>query len=413
MGLAPLGPFDHTLESAFFSSRKRRLREGGLWVLGSTGSIGRQTLDVAQQQGLKIRGLACARQIDLLAEQIEIWRPAYAAVADPVQAQSLREKLAHTPLAACKILAGEAELCAVLRQEKPCTVVQAMVGMAGIAPAIAAIEGKHDLAIANKEVLVAAGDLIGQYLKRQQTFLLPIDSEHSAIWQALMAGRREDLSHIYLTASGGPFRGLSREQLLKVSRAEALRHPTWSMGGKISIDSATLMNKGLELIEAARLFALEEQAIEVVIHPQSVIHSMLSFHDGSVLAQMGEADMRLPIQYALSWPQRWPVPERHYDPLRCAQGHLTFEPVDPKTFPAINLARLCLKRGGAWPLFLNAANEVFVEAFLSERLSFLGIVDQLTKLLEQGDATWDQLPESLEMVQQLDLLARELARAQL
>lgn len=382
-------------------------------LLGSTGSIGQQTLAVAAEHGLQVRALACGSDVERLAAQMDVWRPELVAVADRDAAARLRATLAHGPLASIGILEGEEGVRVLAALDGAAIVVQAMVGLAGIGPALAALDAGHDLALANKEVLVSAGPLVERHRRAAGARLLPIDSEHSALWQALEGGRPEALRRVILTASGGPFRGRTRAQLAEVSVAEALAHPTWAMGGKISIDSATMMNKGLEMIEAARLFALEAQQIDVVIHPQSIIHSMIEWCDGSVIAQLSQPDMRLPIQYALGYPERWPSPARRFDPLAANARQLDFEGLDEATFPATALARACLERGGAWPLALNAANEVAVAAFLAGELSFLGIAELVEAVLDAPEADWDGEPDSLEAVLERDREARRLATARL
>ncbi|MDI9471095.1 MAG: 1-deoxy-D-xylulose-5-phosphate reductoisomerase [Bacillota bacterium] len=393
-----------------------------LILLGSTGSIGRQTLDVCRRYGIPVLGLGCGSSIDLLAEQIRCHQPAAVAVADPAAARVLKDRLAHTPFAGCVVHAGEEAALELARLPGPAIVVQAMVGMAGIGPVLAAIEQGHELAIANKEVLVSAGTLVQQACRRAGIRLRPIDSEHSAIWQALEGSPRPDakaatacrqraLRRIILTASGGPFYGASRSELAAVTPAAAVAHPTWSMGAKISVDSATMMNKGLEMIEAARLFDLGADEIDAVVHPQSIIHSFIEWTDGSVLAQLGFPDMRQPIQYALSYPKRWPAPERRFDPLDPRSARLSFAALDEDVFPATALARDCLRRGGSYPLALNAANEVAVAAFLAGEISFPAIMAVVTAVLEGRNAGWGEEAAEIGRILELDAQARRLARA--
>jgi 1-deoxy-D-xylulose-5-phosphate reductoisomerase len=284
--------------------------------------------------------------------------------------------------------------------------VTAVVGAAGLLPTLAAIEAGKDIGLANKETLVMAGKIVMSAVRQQGVRLLPIDSEHSAIFQALEAGRRKDLLKIILTASGGPFRGMRREQLSQVTREQALRHPNWSMGRKISIDSATLMNKGLEVIEARWLFDVAVDAIEVVVHPQSIVHSLVEYQDGSVLAQLGIPDMRIPIAYALSYPERLPLQLQSLQLAHCAS--LEFHEPDNRSFPALQLAFSALRRGGVAPAVLNAANEVAVDAFLNCRISFPQIAETVARtmdIIEQGN------DENLEDILQADAAARKVADA--
>lgn len=351
-------------------------------ILGSTGSIGRQALEVCSQFNIRVSSLACSSNIDLLFQQIQLFMPDFVAVYQDRAALELERRFDEdTTMYRCPVLSGAAGINAVAADVEAEMVLAAMVGMQGIEAVITAIRSGHSIALANKEVLVAAGDLINSLLTEHQVMLHPVDSEHSAIWQCLQTGDRDELHRIFLTASGGPFRGQSREQLEAVLPEHALKHPTWSMGQKISIDSATMMNKGLEIIEAAKLFHLTAEEIEVVVHPQSVIHSMVEWQDGSVIAQLSAADMCLPIQLAFSWPERWKADQRRFNPFELANRNLTFEAVDHRTFPAIDLAYSALKTGGTLPLTLNSSNEIAVEAFLGGRLSFLGISETVEKVM--------------------------------
>ncbi len=396
-------------------------------LLGSTGSIGRQTLTVCERYGIPILGLGCSSSIDLLEEQIRRFHPAAVAVGDPAAARVLTARLAHTPFDDCVVHAGDEAASRLARLPGPAMVVQAMVGMAGIGPVLAAIEAGHELAIANKEVLVSAGSLVQRTCRAAGIGLRPIDSEHSAIWQALAGsppGEREAvdagtasgyrhpaLRRVILTASGGPFYGSNRKQLAAVTPAAAVAHPTWSMGAKISVDSATMMNKGLEMIEAACLFGLGAGEIDAVIHPQSIIHSFVEWTDGSVLAQLGFPDMCQPIQFALSYPERWPYPERRWDPLDPRSARLDFAALDEAVFPATRLARECLRRGGSYPLALNAANEVAVAAFLAEEIGFPAIMAVVLAVLEGRRSGWEEEAPELAGILELDGEARRLARA--
>ncbi|MDD2214182.1 MAG: 1-deoxy-D-xylulose-5-phosphate reductoisomerase [Oscillospiraceae bacterium] len=349
-------------------------------ILGCTGSIGTQTVDVCQQLGLTVTSLACHSQIDRLFEQIKLLKPGMVAVSQPQQAMRLRQRLETAGLD-CRVLAGDEGVETVARDARAQMTVQAMVGMSGIKPVLAAIDSGHQIALANKEVLVAAGRLVLARARRQGVQILPVDSEHSAIWQCLRSGHRSELRRIIITASGGPFRGYTPARLQQVTLAQALQHPTWKMGGKITVDSATLMNKGLEVIEAARLFEVTAEQIAVVVHPQSIVHSLVEWQDGSVIAQLGTTDMRLPIQYALTYPDRQPSHRPALDLTQTAA--LSFEPVDTETFPALDLAREALRRGGLAPAVFNAANEVAVQAFMAGRLDFPGISSLVGRLLSE------------------------------
>lgn len=351
-------------------------------ILGSTGSIGRQALEVCSQFNIRVSSLACASNIDLLFQQIQLFRPDFVAVYQEEAASALERRFnEQSATYRCPVLRGTAGINEVAADAAAEMVLAAMVGMQGIEAVITAIRSGHSIALANKEVLVAAGDLINSLLDIYKVKLHPVDSEHSAIWQCLQTGHRDELRRIFLTASGGPFRGWSREALVSVRPEHALKHPTWRMGQKISIDSATMMNKGLEIIEAAKLFHLNAEEIEVVVHPQSVIHSMVEWQDGSVIAQLSAPDMCLPIQLAFSWPERWMADQRHFNPFDPVHSKLTFEAVDAQAFPAIGLAFSALRTGGTLPLALNSSNEVAVEAFLEGRLSFLGISETVEEVM--------------------------------
>ena len=342
-----------------------------LSLLGSTGSIGMNVLAVVRQfpDRFRVAGLSAGRRVDLLAEQVREFRPEVVSIADPALADRL---VALLPVD-CRphILTGAEGNRRVATLSSADMVVSAVVGAVGLLPVLAAIEAGKDVGLANKETLVMAGRLIMTAVRAHGVRLLPIDSEHSAIFQALEAGRRQDVARIILTASGGPFRTTSPEVLRGVTPAQALAHPNWSMGPKISIDSATLMNKGLEVIEARWLFAVEPEQIEVVVHPQSIVHSLVEFRDGSVVAQLGIPDMRIPIAYALSYPERLDLGLARLNLAEC--GGLVFEPPDTDRFPALRLACEALAAGGIKPAVLNAANEVAVAAFLDGRITFAAI----------------------------------------
>ncbi|MEJ5328854.1 MAG: 1-deoxy-D-xylulose-5-phosphate reductoisomerase [Desulfobaccales bacterium] len=343
----------------------------GLAILGSTGSIGMNALSVVAEhpQEFRVVGLAAGRNAARLAEQVRRFRPAVVAVETPEVAAELKARLGAE--AVPDILVGPEGPQAVATLPEVDLVLSAMVGAVGLAPTYAAILAGKDVALANKETLVAAGSLVMQAVKEHGVALIPVDSEHSAIFQALHGHPSEEVRSLWLTASGGPFRTWSREQLAAATPKEALKHPNWAMGAKITIDSATMMNKALEVIEAAVLFGLPPERIRVFIHPQSIIHSLVEFVDGSVLAQLGWPDMRLPIAYALTYPRRLPLNGEPLDLTRVAQ--LTFEAPDTGRFPALALGYEAAAIGGTMPAVLNAANEVAVAAFLAGRLPFMGI----------------------------------------
>jgi 1-deoxy-D-xylulose-5-phosphate reductoisomerase len=340
-----------------------------LVVLGSTGSIGEQTLAVAAAfpERYRVVALAAGRNVEKLAEQVRAFRPERISVADPEGASALRERLGRD---AVEIAVGEEGLLAVARH--PCELVVAgLVGALGLSPTLAAVACGRDVALANKEVLVMAGALVTREARRSGSRLLPVDSEHSAIFQALQGQRPEDVSRLILTASGGPFRDWPAERIARARPEDALQHPNWEMGPKITIDSASLMNKGLEVIEARWLFDVGPERVDVVVHPESIVHSLVEFVDGQVLAQLGLPDMRAPIALALSYPERLPLELPRLD--LAALGALHFEAPDRKRFPCLDLAFEALEGGEAAPAVLNAANEVSVEAFLAGRISFPAI----------------------------------------
>jgi 1-deoxy-D-xylulose-5-phosphate reductoisomerase len=340
-------------------------------VLGSTGSIGQSALDVIEFDGakrLKAWGLSANCRWQALAEQAAALRPRFVAVADPAFAGELERALAGT---GAEVVAGEAGIIRMVEDPETDRVLSAIVGAVGLRGTWAALEAGKLVALANKETLVVAGPLVMELARSRGTRILPVDSEHSAIFQALQAGAAKEVRRVILTSSGGPFRGRARNQLTDVTPQEALKHPTWQMGPKITIDSATLMNKALEVIEARWLFDLAPDQIEVVIHPESVIHSMVEFVDGSVIAQLSPPDMRLPIQYALTYPERVPAPCPRLD-LKEAFG-LHFEPPDCETFPSLELGFQVMRRGGTSGAALNAANEAAVARFLKGEIRFLDI----------------------------------------
>lgn len=363
----------------------------GLTILGATGSIGTNTLDVVARHPERFRvvALTAHRQIELLAEQCQRFSPAFAVVADDAAANDLRQRLADIG-STTEVLSGAAALETVSALPEVDGVMAAIVGAAGLPPALAAAKAGKRVMLANKEALVVAGRLFMEAVKSGGATLLPVDSEHSAIFQALPAGYAGDLDaagveKLVLTASGGPFRTLPAERLAAVSPEDACRHPNWVMGRKISVDSATLMNKGLEVIEAHWLFNAPVERIQVLVHPQSVIHSMVQYRDGSIVAQLGSPDMRTPIAYALSWPERIEAgaPALDFSTL----SSLTFEAPDTARFPCLNLAFEAIRRGGDAPAVLNAANEVAVEAFLNGRIGFTRIPLLVGAALEALDIT--------------------------
>ena len=351
-----------------------------LAVLGSTGSVGEQTLAVAgsHPERFKVTALAAGRQVDALSEQIERFRPALASIASAEDAERLRARFGDS----VEIAYGEAGLEAVATYESD-LVVAALVGAVGLGPTISAIRAGRSVALANKEVMVMAGALVRREVETSGVALLPVDSEHSAIFQALAGQRIEDVSRLILTCSGGPFRDPTTwpvEKLAQASVEQALAHPNWDMGAKITVDSATLMNKGLEVIEARWLFDVEPERIDVVVHPQSIIHSLVEYHDSSVMAQLGLPDMRVPIAVALAYPERLPLEIPRLDLAACAQ--LDFEPPDRQRFPCLDLASVALRGSEAAPAVLNAANEVAVAAFLDGKIPFAAIAETNRAVLE-------------------------------
>ncbi|GAB3235646.1 1-deoxy-D-xylulose-5-phosphate reductoisomerase [Hymenobacter seoulensis] len=342
-------------------------------LLGSTGSIGTQALEVIRSQPGKftVTALSAHSNAELLVQQAREFRPAAVVIGDEAKYATVKSALANQP--ETQVLTGAAALADVAGREDTDVVLTAMVGYAGLLPTVRAIKAGKTIALANKETLVVAGQLITELVKECGVGLYPVDSEHSAIFQCLVGEEQNPIEKIILTASGGPFRGRSREQLALVTKAQALKHPNWDMGAKITIDSASLMNKGLEVIEAKWLFGLQDSQIDVVVHPQSIIHSLVQFQDGSLKAQLGLPDMKLPIQYALGYPQRLPSSFPRFSFLDYPQ--LTFEQPDTSTFRNLGLAFEAMKRAGNAPCVLNAANEVAVAAFLRDEIGFLEMSD--------------------------------------
>jgi 1-deoxy-D-xylulose-5-phosphate reductoisomerase len=376
-----------------------------LAILGSTGSIGQSALSVVAEHPdrLRVVALAAGENAELLAEQIVRFRPDAAAVATSEAARELRQRVEGVPVTI--LPTGRDGLVAAASYPDVDIVLCASSGTAGLEAALAAIEEGRTVALANKEVLVMAGALMVEAARERHVGILPVDSEHNAIHQCLDGRSPRDVRRLILTASGGPFRNADQATLDRVTPADALRHPTWRMGRKITIDSATLMNKGLEVIEARWLFGMPPNQIDVVIHPQSVVHSMVEFCDGSVLAQLGATDMRLPIQYAFSYPERWPTPVPPLDMTR--SGVLEFGPPDLDRFPCLRLAYRALEHGGGWPVVLNAANEVAVHAFLEGRLPFTGISRVIDDTLAKADHTISA-PGTLADVRKADDWARKV-----
>ncbi|MCB2229262.1 1-deoxy-D-xylulose-5-phosphate reductoisomerase [bacterium] len=375
-----------------------------LTILGSTGSIGRSTLDVvkAHPGAFEVRALAAFGNVEVLAEQYRTFRPKYLCIVDQTKRARLESLLKGEDV---EILCGEAELVEMAALRGPDMVVNAVVGAAGLRVSLRAVEEGKDLALANKESLVAGGPLFAPIIARTKSRILPIDSEHSAIWQVLQCGQKEEVRRILLTASGGPFRSLELSQFDSITVEQALDHPTWNMGAKITIDSATLANKGLEVIEAVQLFEVPAEKITVVVHPQSIIHSMVEFRDSSVIAQLSEPDMRLPITYALFWPER---SESAYGRIDWAKmGSLTFEEPDFGKFPALKLAFEVASAGGTLPAVYNAANEEAVAAFLDRRIRFTEIGQTVARVVDRMSPETDL---TLEVVLDADRRARRLAQ---
>ena len=372
-------------------------------LLGSTGSIGRQTVEVAlaNPDKLKITAIAAHKNVAELEKQIALLHPEIAVLTDEKAAQELK----RTYVGNTKILSGQDGLMAAATCASADVVLGAMVGYAGLRPVLAAIEcGKH-IALANKETLVAAGHIVMEAVQRKGVNLTPVDSEHSAIFQSLRGGGKKEVKNLLLTASGGPFYGKTRAELADVTVAQCLKHPNWSMGAKVTIDSSTLANKGLEVIEAHWLFDMPYDKIKVLVHRESIVHSLVEFCDGSVIAQLGNPDMRLPIQFALSWPERYPYAFGTLDLVKA--GHLTFGEPDLETFPALALARHCGEVGGLLPCVFNAANEVAVEKFLAGKIKYLDIYKTTEQVVGKFTAGGSCTLEDIELA---DKEARALAR---
>lgn len=336
-------------------------------ILGSTGSIGRQSLDIIRRlPGIRVAALTAGTNVERMAQQCREFSPKLAVMATQESAQALAERIKGLPI---RVNFGEAGLMEAASMADADCVITAVVGMVGLKPTLAAIRAKKRIGLANKETLVCAGELVMAEAEKYGAEIVPVDSEHSAIFQCLMGcGSKKEIRRLILTCSGGPFFGMTRAQLETVTKADALKHPNWKMGAKITVDCATLMNKGLEVIEAMRLYRLPLEQVDVVIHRQSIVHSMVEFTDGAVMAQMGTPDMRLPIQLALTYPERIPSPVERLDLLSC--GPLTFSPPDTENFPCLALARDCAKAGGTACPAMNGANEEAVAMFLNDKIGF-------------------------------------------
>jgi len=373
-------------------------------ILGATGSIGKSTLDLVERNrdAFQVAAVTAATNVEALADIVRRTGARLAVVADESRYTDLAELLVGTN---CRAAAGEGALVEAAAGDAD-LVMAAIVGCAGLKPVMGAVEAGRTVALANKEALVTAGALMTDAARESGSTLLPIDSEHNAIFQCLAGNRADDVARLVLTASGGPFRSASAEAIGAATPAQAVAHPNWSMGAKISVDSATMMNKGLELIEAHYLFGLPSQRIEILVHPQSIVHSMVEFVDGSVLAQLGSADMRIPISYALAWPERMPTPAQRLD--LAAIARLDFEAPDPDRFPALKLAREALEAGGAAPVVLNAANEIAVASFLAGKITFPDIAQVVHEALMSADYG---APRAISDVLEIDRVTRERAKA--
>ena len=372
-------------------------------ILGSTGSIGRQTLDIVDHLGIRVAALTAGSNVDRMAQQCQKYKPMLAVMASQAAAMQLQEKIFGLDT---RVMWGEEGLIAAATLPEAECVITAVVGMVGLKPTLAAIREGKRIGLANKETLVCAGELVMTEADRCGAQIIPVDSEHSAIFQCLMGmDRKEELKRIILTCSGGPFYGMSRKQLGKVTKADALHHPNWKMGAKITVDCATLMNKGLEVIEAMRLYRMPLQQVDVVIHRQSIVHSMVEFTDGAVMAQLGSPDMRLPIQLAMTYPQRLPSPVEPLNLLTC--GDLSFAAPDMELFPCLALARECAAKGGTACPVMNGANEEAVAMFLNDKIGFYDIY----RLVEQAVDTVPFIQDpDLEQILESDRLARVAVR---
>ena len=372
-------------------------------VLGSTGSIGTQSLEVCEKHGLGVTALAAHSSVRLLAEQARKFRPEYVGIYNEEKYAELKSALSDMNV---KIVCGMEGLCEIAALPQTDIVLNSVVGMVGLLPTLTAIDAGRDVALANKETLVAGGELVMSEIAKKGIKLYPVDSEHSAIFQCLQGNKRSQLSKVILTASGGPFFGKSYDELRSVTKEQALNHPNWDMGSKITIDSATLMNKGLEFIEAKWLFDLTPDQIEIVVHRQSVVHSAVEYDDFSVIAQLGVPDMKIPIQYALLYPDRKPCPTGRLS--LTDYGKLTFEKPDFETFRCLSTAIEAIKRGGAYPCLVNSANEEAVRAFLNDEIRFIEIGEIVSAVLDRFEPSQINCYDD---VMKADKAAREYVRA--
>ena len=372
-------------------------------ILGSTGSIGTQSLEVCEKHGIKVTALAAHSSVDMLEQQARKFRPSKVCIYRDDKYSELKERLADTDI---KVLSGMDGLCEIAVMEESDIVLNSVVGMVGLLPTLTAMEAGKNVALANKETLVAGGKLVTELAKKKGVTIYPIDSEHSAVFQCLQGNKREQLSKMILTASGGPFFGYTYDQLKNVTKEQALHHPNWDMGNKITIDSATLMNKGLEFIEAKWLFDLRPDQIEIVVHRQSVVHSAVEYNDYSVIAQMGVPDMKIPIQYALLYPDRMECPTGRLS--LTDYGKLTFEKPDYDTFKCLSAAIEAITRGGAYPCLVNSANEEAVRAFLHDEIKFIQIGEIVSSVLDKFEYFGIN---SYEDVTKADSMAREYVRS--
>ena len=369
-------------------------------ILGSTGSIGRQSLDIIDHLHIPVAALTAGTNVERMAQQCRKYQPGLAVMSTQAAAQKLANEIKDLPIRVSWGVEGLIEAATIGQAD---CVITAVVGMVGLKPTLAAIRAGKRIGLANKETLVCAGELVMAEAKRYNTEIIPVDSEHSAIYQCLMGcGDRREVKRIILTCSGGPFFGMTRQQLQNVTKADALRHPNWKMGEKITVDCATLMNKGLEVIEAMRLYDLPVEQVDVAIHRQSIVHSMVEFTDGAVMAQMGSPDMRLPIQLAMTYPERFDCPVEPLDLFSC--GPLTFSKPDMENFPCLALARQCAKAGGTACPVMNGANEEAVAMFLAGKIGFYDIYDRVKAAVDS--VPFIQNPD-LEQILESDRLARE------
>lgn len=371
-------------------------------ILGSTGSIGTQALEVCEKHGIRISALAAHSSIDLLEQQARRYSPRVVCIYNEERYGELKQRLADTGIT---VLSGMDGLCEIAAMQESDIVLNSVVGMVGLLPTLTAIDAGKDIALANKETLVAGGKLVTEAARKRGVTIYPVDSEHSAIFQCLQGNKRAQLSKVILTASGGPFFKKSYDELRSVTKEQALHHPNWDMGNKITIDSATLMNKGLEFIEAKWLFDLEPEQIEIVVHRQSVVHSAVEYNDYSIIAQLGVPDMKIPIQYALLYPDRMPCPTGRLSLTE--YGSLTFEKPDYETFKCLSTAIKAITAGGAYPCLVNSANEEAVKAFLSDRIQFIEIGEIVSSVLEKLENTGIS---SYDDVVRADRTAREYVR---